>query len=184
MLSGYPPFPGNDHKEIIKNVMKKELKFTHDEFKNSSEESKNLIRKFLKKDPDQRITLADALNDPWMKETTLDLGLKLDISSHKQIIAKLGSYAKTNLFTKAIKLCMSKIYEQTNVTELQKKFMEMDTNHNGVLEPDEFSNVMKHFGFEDSAIAQMIKSLDLNGDGQIEYSEFLAGCGSFDKANM
>lgn len=30
----------------------------------------------------------------------------------------------------------------------------------------------------------MIKSLDLNSDGNIEYSEFLAGCGSFDKANM
>jgi len=89
MLSGYPPFPGNDHKDIIKNVMKKELKFTHDEFKHSSEESKNLIRKFLKKDPDQRITLADALNDPWMKDLSFDMNI--DISSHKQIISKINS---------------------------------------------------------------------------------------------
>jgi len=60
----------------------------------------------------------------------------------------------------------------------------MDANHNGVLEHDEFANVMKHFGFDDSGINQMIKALDLNADGQIEYSEFLAGCGSFDNANM
>jgi len=54
------------------------------------------------------------------------------------------------------------------VTELQKKFQEMDANHNGVLEHDEFANVMKHFGFDDTQIDQMIKALDLNNDGQIE----------------
>jgi len=91
MLSGYPPFPGNDHKEIIKNVMKKELKFSHDEFKNSSEESKVLIRKFLQKDPDMRITLTEALSDPWLKEVKLGPDIKLDLSSHKQIINKIGS---------------------------------------------------------------------------------------------
>lgn len=107
MLSGFPPFPGNDHKEIIKNVMKKELKFNHDEFKNCSEDAKNLIRKFLKKDPDQRITLQEALNDPWLKDSGNDI--KIDLTSHKQIISKISAYGKSNLFTKAIKLCMSKI---------------------------------------------------------------------------
>lgn len=79
---------------------------------------------------------------------------------------------------------MSKIYENTNFDEMQKKFMQMDANKNGILEHDEFSNVMKGLGFDDMQIDMMIKSLDLNNDGNIEYSEFLAGCGNFEKANM
>lgn len=89
MLCGYPPFPGNDHKEIIKNVMKRELKFNHEEFKKSSEESKELIRKFLKKDPDERITLKDALDDPWLKDNLSNI--KIDFSSHKTIVNKINS---------------------------------------------------------------------------------------------
>jgi len=65
-------------------------------------------------------------------------------------------------------MCMSKIYEHTSFSDLQKKFQEIDTNHNGVLEHDEFTNVMKHFGFDSAQVDTMIKALDLNNDGQIE----------------
>jgi len=70
--------------------MKKELKFNHEEFKHSSEDAKNLIRRFLKKDPDQRITLNEALNDPWLKDA-MTSDIKVDIQSHKQIISKINN---------------------------------------------------------------------------------------------
>mmetsp|Transcript_58596 Transcript_58596/g.127245 ORF Transcript_58596/g.127245 Transcript_58596/m.127245 type:complete len:130 (+) Transcript_58596:987-1376(+) len=60
----------------------------------------------------------------------------------------------------------------------------MDKNQNGVLERKEFTNVMKHFGFEETEIDMMLSALDLNGDGEIEYSEFVSGCANFDKANV
>jgi len=182
MLSGYPPFPGNDHKEIIKNVMKKELTFHHDEFKAVSDQAKSLITKFLKKDPNERIKLEDAIKDSWFDQKIQEI--KVDLTAHKEIVNKISEYKKANLFTKAIKLCMVKVYENNNLAKLKEKFMEMDANKNGILERSEFFNVMKQFGFNDQEIEIMIQSLDLNNDGEIEYSEFLSGCGQFDKANM
>lgn len=88
------------------------------------------------------------------------------------------------MFTKAIKLCMSKIYENNNFDKLKQKFMEYDSNKNGILERDEFTLVMKQFNFSEQEIDIMITSLDLNNDGQIEFSEFISGCANFDKANM
>jgi len=45
--------------------MKKDLTFHHEEFKIVSEDCKNFIRGFLKKNPDERTRLEDAVNDPW-----------------------------------------------------------------------------------------------------------------------
>jgi len=86
--------------------MKKDLTFHHDEFKSASEECKTFIRKFLKKDPNERIKLEEAVKDVWFMNAE---DAKIDVNAHKNIVNKFSSYKKTNLFTKAIKMCMSKI---------------------------------------------------------------------------
>jgi len=88
------------------------------------------------------------------------------------------------MFTKAIRLCMSKIYENSNFDKLRAKFFEFDANKNGILEKDEFFQVMRTFDFNDQEIDLMMSALDLNNDGQIEFSEFIAGCATFDSANL
>jgi len=40
------------------------------------------------------------------------------------------------------------------------------------------------YGFEMSEVEQVIEAVDLNGDGEIEFSEFITGCSNFDTANM
>lgn len=87
--------------------MKKDLDFKHDEFKNVSDDCKTIIQKFLKKDPIERIRLEDAVKDKWFDEGSKIVNL--DFSEHKSIVGKITEYKKANLFTKAIKLCMSKI---------------------------------------------------------------------------
>lgn len=67
MLTGQPPFPGKDHKEIIKNILRKEPDYECEEITCLSEAAVNLIKKFLVKDPEKRISLEDAINDPWFK---------------------------------------------------------------------------------------------------------------------
>lgn len=67
--------------------MKKELTFHHDEFKNISDECKNFIKAFLKKDPNERIRLEDAVKDPWF-EITSEI-IAVDIESTKEIVSKI-----------------------------------------------------------------------------------------------
>ena len=52
VLAGYPPFDGDDSKEIYKEIKKynDDLDFEDEEFKNISKEAKQFIKKLLKKD--------------------------------------------------------------------------------------------------------------------------------------
>jgi calcium-dependent protein kinase len=51
-LCGYPPFEGDNNKEIFKNVLKQELTFDPADWDTVSPEAKDLVSKMLKKDPE------------------------------------------------------------------------------------------------------------------------------------
>jgi calcium-dependent protein kinase len=51
LLSGRPPFDGNDDREIVKSVKKGEYSLSIPEFKKISDEAKDMIRKMLTYDP-------------------------------------------------------------------------------------------------------------------------------------
>lgn len=68
LLSGKPPFDGNDDKEIVNSVRIGTYSLTSSEWKNISNEAKDLIKKMLTYDPNQRITAEAAINHPWIKK--------------------------------------------------------------------------------------------------------------------
>lgn len=67
MLSGYPPFNGNDENEIMKAVEKGQYNFDSFEWENVTYEAKNFIKKLLEPNFDRRYSAEQALNDPWIK---------------------------------------------------------------------------------------------------------------------
>ena len=67
LLCGYPPFGGANDQEIIRKVKIGEFTFDDEDWDKISEGAKKLIKKMLTKDPNQRITMKEALNDPWIQ---------------------------------------------------------------------------------------------------------------------
>lgn len=66
LLCGYPPFEGDNNKEIFKNVLQQKLRFEERDWKNISDEAKDLISKMLDKNPKTRISSHDCQNHPWL----------------------------------------------------------------------------------------------------------------------
>lgn len=60
----------------------------------------------------------------------------------------------------------------------------MNASKNGVLQKKEFFSAMKHFGMDDNRVESLMKILDLNDDGNVSYTKFLCGCGSFETLNL
>lgn len=58
LLCGYPPFEGDNHKEIFNNVLNQELLFNPADWGGHSALAKDLVKKMLEKDPNKRITCA------------------------------------------------------------------------------------------------------------------------------
>lgn len=65
MLCGYPPFEGDNNKEIFKRVLQQQLEFDPEDWSDISNEAKHLLTLMLSKDPKSRITIVDCLNHPW-----------------------------------------------------------------------------------------------------------------------
>ena len=59
--------------------------------------------------------------------------------------------------------------------ELKKAFEVMDANKDGVVTKDELKQLLKGLGEEvtDEVVDEMIKIADENGDGKIQFEEFV-----------
>ena len=103
MLSGSQPFKGDDINEIQKVIMTKKFEKIDD----VSDECNDLISKMLKINPQERITIDEILNHPWIKD--------VNINNRKNI----------NFFTKAEKCLLSKYnvcYLNSSPEELIENF--------------------------------------------------------------
>jgi Ca2+-binding EF-hand superfamily protein len=61
------------------------------------------------------------------------------------------------------------------VRELQESFQLFDLDRNGTISPGELAQVMRQLGqaLSPQQAAQIVETYDVNGDGQIEFAEFL-----------
>jgi calcium-dependent protein kinase len=65
LVSGYLPFQGGTKQQIFNKILKGKYHFNHPEFELVSQEAKDLIKKLLIVDPEQRISGEEALRDVW-----------------------------------------------------------------------------------------------------------------------
>ena len=70
---------------------------------------------------------------------------------------------------------MSKLSPE-QVTELKDVFAQLDVNNDGFITKDELKKMMEGLGekVEESMIDAMIAMADSNGDGKIDFNEFVA----------
>ena len=69
---------------------------------------------------------------------------------------------------------MSKLTEE-QVTELKQAFGAMDTNGDGQVTKEELKSLLSQLGeaVDDAVIDEMIKIADVNGDGKVDFNEFV-----------
>jgi len=69
ILAGKFPFGGASDLEYLKQVVRKDIRFPDDEWRDISSECKSFILRLLEKNPKKRYTADEALNDPWITNT-------------------------------------------------------------------------------------------------------------------
>lgn len=168
LLCGYPPFYAEEDKDILRAIEKGAYDFNGKEWKNHSPEVKDLIQKILVK-ADARISMKGVMEHPWMKKRIIDENMKINFLS-------LQTYQKCSLLKKImISYIVSQLNEEDIITE-KLLFLNIDPNCQGILTYEDIRKNLKNLGsasIEDITMA--IKSLDIDGNGTIEYTEFLAG---------
>ena len=173
LLCGSPPFDGRTDQEIMTKVKAGKFDFDKKTFELVSPESKDLISQLLQIDPKLRLTADAALKHPWMIKFKSKTGNNAPILK----IEKLNTFQPKHKFQQTTiaflvhQMSSNKMYES-----LRAIFQEMDTNKNGRLSYDDLIGGLRKYSdlqFSEQELKKLMDTLDNDGNGYIEYEEFL-----------
>ena len=173
MLSGSFPFDGDTNKDIYKAIIKKKYDLKKDEWKNISDDAKDLINHLLC-DEDKRYSAEMALNHPWIVKMAPNA--KGAIS--KLNLKHLENYVHISNFKKFILTYVATRLKEKEIKELKEMFYEMDVNKDGTLTLGEIKNCLIKLNLEkninNEEIISLFKGIDTNKSRRIEYTEFIS----------
>mmetsp|Transcript_5721 Transcript_5721/g.6132 ORF Transcript_5721/g.6132 Transcript_5721/m.6132 type:complete len:468 (-) Transcript_5721:151-1554(-) len=170
LLCGYPPFYGNNDNQILSAVKKGKFDFDGAEWKAVSESAKDLIKKMLCPVA-ERLKAGEVLEHPWFKE---------NLKEEAPLPVNFGSLKNFRNSEKLKKATLTYIATQCSdaeIGELGKVFHSLDKNGDGVLTIEELKGGLEEFHVSAEKahdILQIFKSIDTDGSGTINYTEFLA----------
>lgn len=177
MLYGRYPFTGNDEETIMNNILKLEPETRT--LKPPSVEAIELICMLLRKQPEARPTWQQIEEHGFFKKNrgkeTLGLQIMFEKVRPYLLSFRISSLFELGLYLYFLRSYMSNIDGSNIVKEI---FMAIDSKANGKIGVKELKNFCKEYELtlSDVEINAIVKNLDTDGSGTIEYEEFLAGC--------
>jgi calcium-dependent protein kinase len=176
LLCGEPPFQGSSEEEIFQKIKKCEYSFKPQEFKDVSDNCKDLIRKLLEPKKRKRIKACDALRHPFfttffnpnkaMTENK-DLNILKNLLNYKKAISKFHETIYAFLCNNYISIDEEK--------KLRAVFRYVDKEEKNSLTREDLKKAIKEINVDisDEKFNELYKILDANQNDLIEYQEFL-----------
>ena len=185
LLTGYPPFMGEDEESIFENILNQRLNLDVPQLKNVSESCKDLIAKLLDKNANRRIKSEDALKHEFFY-TGVNVSnlLKGKYKENSEYLKKIFNNKNTKLRDKksskfrdvVIAYIALNFCDQNEEKKAKQIFMEISNNNIHFLITKEtfISRLEKVFkGLTKSDLEGLFDSIDENGTGNIEYEELI-----------
>lgn len=175
LLSGEPPFndPKADNEAIMKKVEEGKYDIKKGVWKSISKDAKDLIKKLLTFNPDDRISAEEALLHPWVQETKIEV----DAEAASSALGHLSSFRSgQKLKVAAASYIGSQLISKSEKEKLGSIFKKLDKNGDGKLSRDEIlDGYEEHFGkfLDEGELDQLFNDVDTDKSGFIDYSEFI-----------
>lgn len=178
MVFAEPPFKGANNKAIFDQVKNKELNFqASSKLNNSDPELQKLLYKLLKKDPEKRCTLTEALQSPWLQPAFTDYASRWNTYLKKDILLAMKDITSYTAFQRQIiKLVVRTNLETFEVVIRSKIFALLDYKNTGVIDKHELFRVFKDYEIESSLeeCSNIIEKACLGTEEIITFTEFVA----------
>jgi calcium-dependent protein kinase len=188
LLSGCPPFYGKNDEEIYNSVKNAKFTFKQKIWNEVSDAAKNLISNLLETDINKRYSAEKALQHKWFQmfkspednETEYESKVHSDpkLINLKNALSNLKSFkAERKLQQATLYFMVHNLNPSEDIVKLRKIFEKMDENHDGRLAKAEIIKGFKSCKFSrfsKNDIENIMKRVDIDKSGYIEYQEFLS----------
>ncbi|PSS04699.1 Calcium-dependent protein kinase [Actinidia chinensis var. chinensis] len=171
LLSGVPPFWAETEKGIFDAILQGEIDFDSQPWPSISYSAKDLVRKMLTQDPKLRITSAQVLEHPWIREG----GEASDKPIDSAVLSRMKQFRAMN---KLKQLALKVIAENLSAEEikgLKAMFTNIDTDKSGTITYEELKTGLARLGsrLSEAEVKQLMDAADVDGNGTIDYIEFI-----------
>ena len=179
LLSGRPPFGGDDDKQIMDRVSTGKYDLQSSPFNKISKSCIDLIQKLLIMDPKKRINSQEALNHPWFKENkSKELFNQIkDESALKKLLENLKAYKRDSIIQEtALAYLVHNFPQMKEVINACKLFNQIDVNGDGKINKEELLKGLKSKIKSDTLeqdVEEIYNKIDMDNNGYIEYEEFV-----------
>ncbi|TVT99461.1 hypothetical protein EJB05_55130, partial [Eragrostis curvula] len=170
-LAGVPPFWAENENGIFTAILRGQLDLASDPWPKISSGAKDLVKKMLNINPKERLTAFQVLNHPWIKED----GDAPDTPLDNVVLNRLKQFRAMNQFKKAALRIIAGCLSEEEITGLKEMFKNIDKDNSGTITLEELKNGLAKHGtkLSDSEIQQLMDAADADGNGLIDYDEFV-----------
>ena len=177
LLCGNPPFGGDTNEKIIARIKKGAYSLEGPVWENVSEGAKDLINKLLCP-ANQRLTAHEALIHPWIQSQAVNSTPRSGL--YMEAIENLKAFHSVNKLRDAVSIFISsQIISNHESKEIRELFKRIDVNGDGKLSKEEMLegfNQVNGIDNNEEYIEKIMKEVDTDGNGFIDYNEFLKAC--------
>eukprot|EP00903_Cladosiphon_okamuranus_P009913 g9412.t1 len=198
LLAGYPPFFATGNETLFEVIKQGKYFFHTDAWDQISSEAKDLVYKMLTVDTEKRATVAEVLNHPWIVESSNqdnDNYVHLSDTIHRlkvfnarrkwRAVAAVVMWGARVGLKKRNRSASEEEREEhgfsvREIETLKKAFLY--SADGGVLSRTQLASVFSDVGFGPVPSDRMFDLFDKDGNGTVDYKEFLEGMSSFKRS--
>ncbi|XP_057787439.1 CDPK-related protein kinase-like isoform X2 [Salvia miltiorrhiza] len=172
LLCGSRPFWARTESGIFRAVLKACPRFDDDPWPSSSSESKDFVRCLLCKDPSRRITAAQALCHPWLRDHE-KVQLQLDV----HVFRPMRAYMRSSPLRRAALRALSKILTADELFFLEKQFALLCPDANEGITLETIKKALMRSATEvmkESRVLDFLEPLNALGYRKMHREEFCA----------
>jgi calcium-dependent protein kinase len=173
MLAGMPPFWGN--RQSMMKQMATGCNMQGSPWTAISPSAKDFIRACLVMDPTQRASIESIRDHAWFKSHAYT---NTESNSAFDALSNVRHFSAFSPFRSLCTAAVARQLDHTHLRDLRPVFNVLDSNGDGMVSLQElvagYQRVFAEDCPEEAAIEQFFKAADLDGSGQLDYTEFCA----------
>ncbi|GLT82646.1 hypothetical protein SLE2022_010050 [Rubroshorea leprosula] len=173
LLCGRRPFWDKTEDGIFKEVLRNKPDFRRKPWPTVSNSAKDFVRKLLVKDPRARLTAAQALSHPWVREGGCASEIPIDIS----VLSNLRQFVKYSRLKQFALRALASTINEEELADLKDQFDAIDVDKNGSISLEEMRQALAKdipWNLKESGVLEILQAIDSNTDGLVDFTEFVA----------
>ncbi|KAJ0971007.1 hypothetical protein J5N97_018966 [Dioscorea zingiberensis] len=173
LLCGRRPFWDRTEDGIFKEVLRNKPDFRKKPWPSISNSAKDFVQKLLVKDPRARLTAAQALSHPWVREGGDASEIPIDIS----VLSNMRQFVKYSRLKQLALRALASTLNEDEIADLKDQFQAIDVDKNGVISLEEMRQALAKdipWRSREPRVLEILQAIDSNTDGLVDFSEFVA----------